>query len=308
MAELNNPIYRAQTMLTDMIPLNVYLVKGTKYAVWIDSGVKAMFPRLMQTMEQADVKPDDLRFILHTHSHHDHIGCNAQLQDATGCLIAAPAPYAVWHTDFERHYQEFARPFPDLVPDTPELRREVLDFLDEPRPLDLYLDEGSQFNLGGEVSLRAYSLPGHLLAELGWFEVFTQTLILGDAITGVDWPFFHSHLSVQGYRDTLKRIKHLLIELDIKRVYMAHFPTMTSAEVQALITQAERYIDDIEVTLIRILAAHDRVTLKQLWVETCLHMERLQEFRSLNMVHAHVQDLLVRGLIHEVEPHIYKLR
>jgi hypothetical protein len=75
---------------------------------------------------------------------------------------------------------------------------EVLGILDAPCTLDVLTGEGVQFNLGGDVSLHAFSLPGHMLAELGWFESSTRTLILGDAITGLDWPLFHSHLTVQG--------------------------------------------------------------------------------------------------------------
>ena len=119
-------------------------------------------------------------------SHHDHIGCNAQMQDATGCLIAAPAAYAAWHVDFERHYQEFARPVPDLIPDMPALRDEVLSVLDAPRPVDIYLEEGVTFDLGDAV-LEAISLPGHMREEFGWLDRTSGVLILGDAITGLDW-------------------------------------------------------------------------------------------------------------------------
>jgi len=305
---LDGPIFQAQIDLTDVIPLNVYLVKGTRYAVWIDSGVKPMFPRLVETMGRASVSSDDLRFILHTHSHHDHIGCNAQLQDLTGCLIAGPGHYAAWHADFERHYQEFARPFPHLVPDTPELREVVFGPLDEPRPLDLIIDEGARFNLGGDVSLVAYSFPGHMLAELGWFETSTRTLILGDAITGLEWPIFHSHLSVQGYRDTLDKIRRLLGELNIGRVLFGHFPPMSPAETEALLDRAARYIDAVEAMMLRILASRAQVSLADLWAETCRRMEREEDFRALNMIAAHVQDLLARGLIREVAAETYALR
>ncbi len=308
MTEFEGPIFRATTHLSETIPLHVHLVKGTHYAVWIDSGVKAMLPELMATMDRAGVGPGDLRFILHTHSHHDHIGCNAQLQDRTGCLIAAPGHYAAWHADFERHYQEFARPFPRLVPDTPELRAEVLDPLDAPRPLDLAIDEGAQFNLGGGVNLRAYSLPGHMLAELGWFEESTRTLILGDAVTGLDWPIFHSHLSVAGYRDSLARIRRLVRELGVTRVLFAHFPPMAPDEVDGLLARAAAYIDEVESTLIRLIAGAPQVTLEDLWTGLCARLERQREFRALNMVAAHVQDLLARGVICEVETQVYELR
>jgi hydroxyacylglutathione hydrolase len=304
----NGPLYQARHAITETIPLYVYLVKGDKYAVWIDSGVKAMYPLLAETMGRAGVADEGLRFILHTHSHHDHIGCNAQLQDQTGCLIAAPGHYAAWHSDFERHYQEFARPFPHLVPDTPELRDEVLGILDEPRPLDLHVDEGAQFNLGGGVQLTAYSFPGHLLAELGWFEESTRTLILGDAITGLDWPLFHSHLTVAGYRASLGKIGALLDELKIRQVVFGHYAPMNADETRALLGKAHAYIDDIEATLIRLLAAESEVILESLWVNLCARMERMQEFRSLNMINAHLNDLIERGIVRETGLETYRLR
>ncbi len=302
------PIYRAQIQLTEVIPLSVHLVKGPDYAVWIDSGTRQMYPQLLEAMALADVADTSLKFILHSHSHHDHIGSNAQLKDRTGCLIAAHPYYAAWHADFERHYQEFARPFPDLVPDTPELREEVLSILDSPRGVDVYVDEGVQFNLGGPVSLRAFSLPGHMLAELGWLESSTRTLILGDAITGLDWPIFHSHLSVQGYRDSLVKIGDIVRDYDVRCLLTAHFPPLQPAEIDPLLIRAAAYIDEVEATIVRILAGSPEATLADLWAGTCQRMGRQREFRALNMVHAHVQDLLRRGLIREVVHRTYTLR
>lgn len=308
MTKINDAIYQTKIDLSEAIPLHVYLVKGTHYAVFIDSGVKALFPQLVALMAEAGVPDANLRFILHTHSHHDHIGCNAQLQDKTGCLIAAHPHYAVWHADFEQHYQQFARPFPHLVADTPALRDEVLSILDAPRPLDLHIDEGVTFDLGGGVTLSALGFPGHLLAEFGWYEASTHTLILGDAITGLNWGLFHSHLSVSLYRATLNKLRAFLDNHAVKQVLFAHFPPMTPAETGTLLQQAHQYIDDIEATMIRILAGQPTVTLEHLWTETCARMERMKEFRALNMVHAHVQDLLQRQLIREVEPEVYQLR
>lgn len=306
--EFDGPIYQARIQMAPWAPLNVYLVKGSSYAVWIDSGIASMFPLFVETMARAGVADGDLKFILHTHSHHDHMGANGQLKQRTGCLIAAPAYYAAWHADFERHYQEFARPFPHLMPDTPELRTEVFEILDEAAPLDLFVDEGAQFNLGGGVTLRAYSLPGHLMAELGWYEESTRTLILGDAVTMLEGPFFHSHVTVQGYRDTLAKLDRLVDELNVERVLMAHFDPMQPAAFRDLIVRAHAYVDEIEATMIRLAAENERVSLEQLWRGTCQRLGRKEEFRALNMVNAHVQDLLARGILREVEPEQYVLR
>ncbi len=307
-SDFRGPIYRAAIELAPGVPLYVHLVKGADYAVWIDSGVASMFAQLTEVIARAGLRDSDLRFILHTHSHHDHIGSNAQLKDRTGCLIAAHPHYAAWHADFERHYQEFARPFPHLVPDTPALRAEVLDPLDAPRPIDIGIDEGVSFHLGGGVSLTAISLPGHMLAELGWLEASTRTLILGDAITGLDWTLFHSHLSVAGYRGSLAKLRALATSGEVEQVLFAHFAPMSAPRLEDLIQRAERYIDEVEATMLRILAGSEVVSLETLWSETCRRMGRLQEFRALNMVYAHVQDLHERGLLEETEPETYRLR
>jgi len=301
------PVYRASTMLTEATPLHVHLVKGERYSVWIDSGVRSMFPALLATMAVADVAHASVRFVLHTHSHHDHIGCNGQLRRSTGCLIAADPTYAHWHADFEAHYQEFARPFPSLVPDTDDLRDEVLSVLDEPVPVDIELKEGVAFDLGGETRLHAIALPGHMLAEYGWWESGSNVLILGDAVTGLDWPIFHSHLDVAAYRATLDKLQQVLVEKRIRRVALAHFPAMEPPDFAALLDDARTYIDAIETTILDVLAGASTVSLATLWRETCRRHARAQDFRALNMVNAHLVDLEERGIVVSQGDHHYAL-
>ena len=302
------PVYRTSVMLTESTPLHVHLVKGEQFSVWIDSGVRSMFPDLLATMAAAKVDRERLRFVLHTHSHHDHIGCNGQLRRATGCLIAADPTYATWHANFETHYQEFARPFPSLVPDTDELRHEVLSILDEPVPLDIELTEGVVFDLGGGTRLHAISLPGHMLAEYGWWESGSGYLLLGDAVTGLDWPIFHSHLDVAAYRATLDKLERILEEKQIRRVALAHFPDMDPATFMELLAKARRYIDAVEATILGVLGSTATATLEVLWRETCRRHTRAQDFRALNMVHAHLVDLQARGLVASKGEHHYALR
>ena len=295
-------------MLSEEIPLHVHLVKGERYSVWIDSGVKAMYPVLRATMEEAGVPPRQLRFVLHTHSHHDHIGCNSQLRQDTGCLIAADPTYAAWHANFETHYQEFARPFPNLVPDTPELREVVLSILDDPVPLDIELSEGVSFDLGSGVRLEAIAFPGHMLAEHGWLETGSGTLILGDAVTGLNWPIFHSHLDVAAYRATLDKLEAVVATRRVRRILLAHFPDMNPSQFGDLLDEARAYIDNIEATTLRILAESDAATLKTIWQELCSRSDREQDFRALNMVDAHLKDLEARRIIIQKGEQTYALR
>ena len=93
----------------------------------------------------------------------------------------------------------------------------------------------------------------------------------------------------------------------MEQVLFAHFLPMEPGEVNSLLRKAAAYIDEIEVTMLRILAAHETAKLAFLSEETCRRMKRRQEFRLLNMAYAHVQYLLARGVIRQVDHESYQL-
>lgn len=306
--ELNSVIAYVKADLEDYLPLYLPLVKGAHYAAWVDSGTKWMFPQLVQAMTQAKVSDSTLRFVIQTHSHADHIGCNVQLKQQTGCLIAGHRHYAHWHTDLERHYQEWARPVPELMPHTAELRQGVTGWFDSPHAIDVFIDEGSEFHLGGGVTLRAFAFPGHMLNDLGWFEASTRTLILGDAITATEWPHFHIHLTVPGYRSTIKKIRAALKDFRVETVFLTHFGPMPAGEADALAQKARAFLDRVDQSLLEVLGTNDVVPLEDVWTGVAARMNKVRDFQALNTVHAHVQDFLARGILKEVEPRVYTLR
>ncbi len=291
--KLPESITGTTTWLTDTIPLNVYFVQGSQSGILVDSGINAMHDDLLAMVKQSGVP---LKAILHTHSHHDHIGGSARLKQSTGCTIVAPKTYSHWHHDWEAHYAEFARPFPSIFHDTPELREEVFGILDDPHQVDSYCQEGDCWDLGGGIRLQCFRFAGHMLEEVGWLEEQSKTLILGDVITLLEAPFIHGHLTVAGYWQSLEKLRQLVDEQSIKQVLMAHFPPMGTSAFLDLIHQAEIYLrllEDIIISKVRSGAAD----LKTVWLQTIAHLDKQQEFRSLSTVDAHLQDLAQEGLI-----------
>ena len=53
---------------------HVYLVKGTKKNVLIDTGTTAFFPHLRTFLRELDLTLKDIHFVILTHEHFDHIG------------------------------------------------------------------------------------------------------------------------------------------------------------------------------------------------------------------------------------------
>lgn len=66
---------------------NVYLVQDAG-AILVDGGEPGKFEHLKVGLSKAGVSPKDIRLIVVTHGHWDHIGCLAQIKALTGAPIA----------------------------------------------------------------------------------------------------------------------------------------------------------------------------------------------------------------------------
>ncbi|MFY0653792.1 MAG: MBL fold metallo-hydrolase [Cyclobacteriaceae bacterium] len=296
MMDIPDHIHSHNINLTETIPLNVYMVKGKDSSVFIDSGINSMHEDLMKLMDKANVKAEELSHVLNTHSHHDHIGGNAQLVEKTRCKIVAPETYAHWHHDWDAHYNEFARPFPYIFQDTQKLRDEVFGILDSPHRMDAFCKEGDVVDLGEDIQLECYAFSGHMMEEVGWLETKSNTLILGDVITLIDAPFIHGHLTVKGYQESLDKLERLIEGNGIKTILMSHFEPMTDLEAKELIQKARAYILEIEGVIIETLKSRD-MELEPLWREVCDKLNKAHEFRSLSTVNAHILDLQEKNAI-----------
>jgi glyoxylase-like metal-dependent hydrolase (beta-lactamase superfamily II) len=295
-------VWCASRDLSAEVVLNVHLVVGSEFAVFVDSGIATMYEDLLALIDQAGLQRSAVRLILNTHSHHDHIGCNGLLKSALGCLVAAPAAYARWHSDFACHYEEFANAYPDITEDTPEQRVGILATLDMPHHVDLHLGEGSEVALGDGVDLMCVDLPGHMSAEVGFIERKTGTLLLGDVLTGTTWSFFHGYVDVAQYRRTLDRLGHVMSGGTVGEVHAAHYPILSAEGGQEVVRAITQLIDDVEAEVINLVDHSGTATVSAVWASLCEKMRKNRDFRALNVVTAHLQDLVYRGILAEAVP------
>lgn len=301
----NRFIWSASRELAPGIPLQAYFVQGERYSVWVDSGDTLMVEDIRETMDRAGIPAEALRFIVNTHSHPGQIGNNGWLAELTDALVAAHRQYAHWHDDFEKLYQEYARSLlPEVITDSAAIRDEVLNILGVPHAVDLFVDEGSQFNLGGP-ELKAYRFSGHLTAQLGWFEQKTRNFIIGDVITRIDAPRFHGHVSVRGYREALDKLEKLLDSLEVEWVLPAHYEPLSREETKALILKVREFLDRLQTIVLNLITGYELINLEDLWREVCKTIEKEPDFRALRTVYAHVQELKAAGKVKEEEELIY---
>jgi glyoxylase-like metal-dependent hydrolase (beta-lactamase superfamily II) len=299
-------IHPARVWLSDEVPLTVHLVTGSNYAVLIDSGVADMFGPISDLIRASVSGPDQVKLILNTHAHHDHLGGNARLSELTGALVGAPGQHRAWHSDLETHYREFALGYPDLIPDTPALRAEVLDTIDGPRDVDLPVTEGQVMELGGGVALEAVSLPGHMPDELGFIERTTRTLILGDALTGVGWSFFHGYTDADVYQATLAKLRAVIADHQIRMVRPAHYEELTAAQALDVLDRIAAGMADVDAAIRQRAARQPAFSLRDMWLAVSGQLGKNACFRGLRVVEAHLRRLERLGELRTLAPQEYQ--
>jgi glyoxylase-like metal-dependent hydrolase (beta-lactamase superfamily II) len=301
-------VWRTDQELAPGILLALHLLSDGRRGVLIDTGVAGSLPMLEALIEAAGIMPEDVALVINTHAHHDHIGSNRRALELTGALLAAPAGAVPWIEDHARHLREFTSHHPDLLtPDEAELA-ELAATLDGATKVDLTIGERFHIRLGEDLELRTLELPGHVDAEIGFYEPASRTLVIADAVPRIDWGLFHGHGRPAVLRATLRRLRALVAGEGVERACLAHYDVMTAAELLDAIAAVEVFVDEVDETIRRTVreAPADGIALGEVWEAVCFAFEREREFRGLAMVAAHLDELLDSAVVERIGPDRYR--
>ncbi|WP_432143195.1 MBL fold metallo-hydrolase [Streptomyces sp. bgisy084] len=162
---------------------HVYLVAlpDDGYAV-IDTGVPGSAPAVLDALARLGGRPDQLRQIVLTHSHLDHMGSAADLVAATGARVLAGA--------LDAPYIRGAAPEPAPVYSAAEralFERVMADFADaggpplRPVEVDVELHDGDTLD-GWPEPVRVLHVPGHTPGGIALHLPESRLLFPGDII------------------------------------------------------------------------------------------------------------------------------
>jgi glyoxylase-like metal-dependent hydrolase (beta-lactamase superfamily II) len=294
--KLDGAIHYTHVDLMPGVPLYVYAIKGERYSVLIDTGIKQMHEQVLELCQEVG----NVKYVLITHAHADHIGCNVAVREATGAHFAA-AGALPWIEDLETHYQEFCIPSEHL-PDSPEQRAEIMNLMDGAVHVDVVSSEGTRFRLGN-VELTALALPGHKLEEVAFLDN-AGNLFMGDVLLALAAPFFHGFQTAQGFRHSLERLETLMKAGQIKRVLAAHHPPLNTKEALKSINDTKNFLDEVEATT---LIAATGVDFPTLWKDVCKRMNKQLEFRGFAMLQVQVEELIQAGKLRRDGERIIKV-
>jgi glyoxylase-like metal-dependent hydrolase (beta-lactamase superfamily II) len=185
---------------------NIYLVVGSE-PVLIDTGMPGDEAVILQALNELGVHSRNLRMILITHAHLDHVGALAAVKGATDARV-----YASVH---EKDHIEGRRLLCSM-------HREGLGgkvfkcilyvmekFVKKYEPVQLYSAYSDEEGAGRMDGIEIIPTPGHSPGSLSFYFPAKRAVFVGDALTGTPAPGLPLRAGCSDYARALRSVKRL---------------------------------------------------------------------------------------------------
>jgi metallo-beta-lactamase class B len=167
----------ANTYLVGTCGISSILIVGDQGDVLIDGGTEQDADLIADNIRTLGYRPEDIRFILTSHEHYDHVGGIAKLQRLSGAtLVTSTAAAKVLSSG---------------TPATDDPQFGILKTF-PPAQVGRTVTDGGEVRLGN-LMLTAMTTPGHTAGALSWRWVscdggVCRTIVYADSLTPVSAP------------------------------------------------------------------------------------------------------------------------
>jgi len=203
-----------------------YLIYGNQLCM-VDSGIAPAKEMVFDYLRKTGRDLKEVRWILQTHSHGDHIGLSSEIKKISGCRVAAHGAEIDWIEDIDKQYRE--RP-------TPTFRT----YVQNGTKVDRVVKDGEVLDLDGGESLKVIHTPGHSAGSISFIYSADGALFSGDAIPVAGGLPIYSDVFV-----TIQSIKKLKAVKRLKALFSSWHDPIQGEKVSQTMDEALAYMQRV---------------------------------------------------------------
>jgi metallo-beta-lactamase class B len=216
------------TYLVGTCGISAILITGTDGHILIDAGTEKGADLIADNIRFLGFVPSEVRILLHSHEHLDHVGGMARLQQLTGARLIASAPAAaVFRTGTASADDPQAgmhKPFPAAR-------------------VDRMIKDGETVRLGN-LQLTAIATPGHTSGALSWrWEScdggVCRTMVYADSLS----PVSRDDYRFSAHPDTLAAFRTSIAKIAASRCEILLTPHPSASAMRERMTGKQALFD-----------------------------------------------------------------
>ena len=284
--EIAEGIFILRTPLAENCHVASYLLVSRNQAVIIDTGLKKTADQIRGLVGTLGITANNVQAIINTHSHHDHIGANAELKSLFQCPVISHNLAVAWIENHQQQFDEFLGHYKDICPVAPDIRQSFFENLGSESTVDQQFDGLFPYRVG-DRQLNLIPTAGHSKDSIVVLDTTTSTVISGDSLMGRGVAgALPQYDDLTAYRNTLVRVAHLRPE----KLFSSHFSPFYGDDVDTFINGSFQMTLDIEKGVADILLRNTEYALLQLAHKVCATMNAEFNIQTLYTIEAHVNE------------------
>ncbi|PAY16215.1 hypothetical protein CKO51_27985 [Rhodopirellula sp. SM50] len=161
-------------VLGEISPSAVHAIETDDGIILIDSGGDEQARGVRESLLSVGLRLDEVRYVLLTHAHYDHVFGVNKIREMSGAIVAAGKDdcEVLRSADLPALYSVFPK----------------IPYSGDPIPVDVELQDGDTIELGG-VTIKAVATPGHTPGSTCYLlhKDGQEILFCGDVISSIDF-------------------------------------------------------------------------------------------------------------------------
>lgn len=215
--------------------LPAFLLMGKTPALF-DAGMTFMGPLYLKDLKTLLEDENRLRYIFLTHAHFDHSGACPYLKRHIPGLQVGAHPLAA-ETFRKPNAVALIRSLSKDYEDKHASKTGNEDISFDTLQVDIRLEDGMDFDLGGGLGFKVVATPGHTRDSISFFIPKLKALITGEAIGVYDKNMTIHPEYLASYQDYLASLEKLAC-LDLDILIMGHYFTLTGEDAKGYIAKS----------------------------------------------------------------------